>query len=209
MNKVFFTKIREEIMCELLNSKESVKIAMAYLTDIKIIELLCLLSSKGINVSIIISSEEINFRQIGMEVQKMINQGVKLYLYTTEDDRHSILHHKFCIIDHKTLLQGSFNWTKKANESNNETLLLIKDDNQSINEFTEEFERLKKLAGLETERHQLEIAKALNYFTLIKTFINIGKTNEINAYLHEIKNIEELKTAVDLLFNGEYEKGFN
>ena len=95
MNKVFFTKIREEIMCELLNSKESVKIAMAYLTDIKIIELLCLLSSKGINVSIIISSEEINFRQIGIELQKMINQGVKLYLYTTEDYRHSILHHKF------------------------------------------------------------------------------------------------------------------
>jgi len=141
MNKVFFTKIREEIMCELLNSKESVKIAMAYLTDIKIIELLCLLSSKGINVSIIISSEEINFRQIGIELQKMINQGVKLYLYTTEDDRHSILHHKFCIIDHKLLINGSYNWT--LNAQNNRENIIITDDQNLINKFTAEWDELE------------------------------------------------------------------
>ena len=80
---------------------------------------------------------------------------------------YKTMHHKFCIIDHKTLLQGSFNWTKKANESNNETLLVIQDDYQSINEFTEEFDRLKRLAGLVKEMHQLEIAKALKYSCML------------------------------------------
>lgn len=194
--------LRDVILENLDLANHTVNVAVAWFTDVKLFNKLLEVQNKGITVQLIITNH--HFNDESHNDYSIIKKNGGVFIEIGGD--YNTMHHKFCIIDHKTLLQGSFNWTKKANESNNETLLLIKDDNQSINEFTEEFERLKKLAGLETERHQLEIAKALNYFTLIKTFINIGKTNEINAYLHEIKNIEELKTAVDLLFNGEYEK---
>ncbi len=183
-------------------AKHSVIVAVAWFTDVKLFNQLLKLKSKGIQIQLIITKH--NFNDESKNDYTLINENGGMFIEIGGD--YNTMHHKFCIIDHKILLQGSFNWTKKANESNNETLLVIEDDNQSINEFTKEFERLKKIAGLQSERHQLEISKALKYFALIKSLINIGKTNEINSYLYEIKNVDELKSAVDLLFNGEYEK---
>jgi hypothetical protein len=194
--------LQEIILKNLDNAAHTVNVAVAWFTDVKLFNKLIEVQSKGAKVELIITKHQ--FNDESHNHYNLIKENGGVFIEIGGD--YSTMHHKFCIIDHKTLLQGSFNWTKKANESNNETLLVIKDDYQSINEFTEEFERLKRLAGLESERHQLEIAKALKYFTLIKTFIDLDKINEINPYLHEIKNIEELKSAVDLLFKGEYEK---
>jgi phosphatidylserine/phosphatidylglycerophosphate/cardiolipin synthase-like enzyme len=41
------------------------------------------------------------------------------------DDRHKIAHKKIMIIDGETVLTGSFNFTKAAEESNAENLLVI------------------------------------------------------------------------------------
>lgn len=194
--------LREVILKNLDLANHTVNVAVAWFTDIKLFNKLIELQRRGVSVQLIITNHHFNDESQN-DYSKIENNG-GIFIEIGGD--YNTMHHKFCIIDHRTLLQGSFNWTKKANESNNETLLVINDDNQSINEFTEEFERLKRFAGLDTERRQLEIAKAIKYFTLIKTFIDLGRTSEINSYLHEIKNVEELKTAVDLLFKGEYEK---
>jgi hypothetical protein len=43
------------------------------------------------------------------------------------DDQHAIAHSKVMVIDSTTIITGSFNFTKKAEESNVENLLVIKD----------------------------------------------------------------------------------
>jgi hypothetical protein len=194
--------LQKVILENLDNAITSVNVAVAWFTDVKLFNKLIDVQKKGINLQVIITKHI--FNDDSRNDYNIIKANGGVFIEIGGD--YNTMHHKFCIIDHKTLLQGSFNWTKKANESNNETLLVIQDDAQSINEFTEEFERLKRFAGHETEIHQLEIAKALKYFALIKSFIDLGRPGEINSYLHEIKNIEELKTAVELLFKGEYEK---
>jgi phosphatidylserine/phosphatidylglycerophosphate/cardiolipin synthase-like enzyme len=42
------------------------------------------------------------------------------------DARHAIAHNKIMIIDHDTVITGSFNFTKAAEEKNAENLLIIK-----------------------------------------------------------------------------------
>jgi len=37
------------------------------------------------------------------------------------------MHNKFCVIDSKTVVTGSYNWTKKA-QSNYENITIIKDE---------------------------------------------------------------------------------
>ena len=193
--------LRDVILENLDLASYSVNVAVAWFTDVKLFNKLLEVQAKGVKVELIITNH--HFNDESRNDYKLIKDNGGVFIEIGGD--YNTMHHKFCIIDHKILLQGSFNWTKKANDSNNETLLVIKEDAQSINEFTDEFDRLKKMAGLEKERHELEISKALKYFALIKTFIDLGKTAEINQYLHEIKDVAELKTAVDLLFNGEYE----
>lgn len=191
----------QKVIIQNLNSaKSSVLIAVAWFTDTKLFNKVLEIQGRGIKVELIITKH--SFNEESHNDFELIRSNGGVFVEIGGD--YNTMHHKFCIIDHSTLLHGSFNWTKKANESNNETLVVIKDDVQSINEFTAEFERLKSIAGLENERHQLKIAEALKYFSLINTLIDLGKIDEINPYLHEIKNVPELQKAVDLLFKGDY-----
>jgi phosphatidylserine/phosphatidylglycerophosphate/cardiolipin synthase-like enzyme len=53
----------------------------------------------------------------------LINAGIQ----TLIDDQHAIAHNKVMVIDSTTVLTGSFNFTKAAEEKNTENLLVIKD----------------------------------------------------------------------------------
>ena len=53
----------------------------------------------------------------------LANQGVP----TTIDANHAISHNKVMIIDSETVITGSFNFTKAAQEKNAENLLIIRD----------------------------------------------------------------------------------
>jgi competence ComEA-like helix-hairpin-helix protein len=58
-----------------------------------------------------------------------------------------MLHHKFGVIDSKTVVTGSHNWTDAANRGNDETLLVIQNPVVAAH-YQQEFERLYKSATL-------------------------------------------------------------
>jgi phosphatidylserine/phosphatidylglycerophosphate/cardiolipin synthase-like enzyme len=53
-----------------------------------------------------------------------------------------LLHHKFAIIDGRTVVTGSHNWSNAANYHNDETLLVIEDNPTVAAHFEREFDRL-------------------------------------------------------------------
>ncbi len=53
-----------------------------------------------------------------------------------------LLHHKFAIIDRRTVITGSHNWSNAANYHNDETLLIIQDNPIVAAHFDREFDRL-------------------------------------------------------------------
>jgi competence ComEA-like helix-hairpin-helix protein len=57
------------------------------------------------------------------------------------------LHHKFGVVDGKTVLTGSHNWSEAANHGNDETLLAIESPTVGAH-FEREFDRLYKGAIL-------------------------------------------------------------
>ena len=57
------------------------------------------------------------------------------------------LHHKFAVIDNKTVITGSFNWSPSAAHTNDETLLVIHSP-QLAKHFTREMDRLWDTAEL-------------------------------------------------------------
>ena len=72
------------------------------------------------------------------EYRKMENlDGINIKF----DTNSNMMHHKVFIIDNETVILGSYNPTKNANENNDENILIIHDE--GIAElFLEEFERL-------------------------------------------------------------------
>jgi phosphatidylserine/phosphatidylglycerophosphate/cardiolipin synthase-like enzyme len=62
------------------------------------------------------------------------------------------LHHKFAVIDNKTVITGSFNWSPSAAHTNDETLLVIHSP-QLAKHFTREMDRLWNGAELGITPH--------------------------------------------------------
>ena len=57
------------------------------------------------------------------------------------------MHHKFAVIDRKTVITGSFNWSPAAAHTNDETLLVIHSSTPAAH-FTREMDRLWQGAEL-------------------------------------------------------------
>lgn len=73
-----------------------------------------------------------------------------------------LLHHKFAVIDRKTVITGSHNWSNAANYHNDETLLIIQDNPTVAAHFDREFDRLYEHvimgvpAGLQNKRCSID-----------------------------------------------------
>ena len=52
-----------------------------------------------------------------------------------------LMHHKFVIVDGEILINGSFNWTRKAVFGNNENILITK-ENAIVSKYIQEFNKL-------------------------------------------------------------------
>jgi phosphatidylserine/phosphatidylglycerophosphate/cardiolipin synthase-like enzyme len=65
----------------------------------------------------------------------LVNFGISTYI----DSNHSIAHSKTMCIDKSTLITGSFNFTKAAENSNLENLLVIKNNTQLLKAYIDNF----------------------------------------------------------------------
>ena len=59
---------------------------------------------------------------------------------TFMDDKHYIAHNKIIIIDRSTLITGSFNFTKAAEEKNAENLLILRGNKPLVDRYIRNFE---------------------------------------------------------------------
>ena len=66
----------------------------------------------------------------------LVNAGIE----TQIDDQHAIAHNKIMIIDNTTVITGSFNFTKAAEERNAENLLVLKDAPDLVILYKEHFQ---------------------------------------------------------------------
>jgi phosphatidylserine/phosphatidylglycerophosphate/cardiolipin synthase-like enzyme len=66
----------------------------------------------------------------------LYNAGIPVYI----DDKHAIAHNKIIIIDRQTLITGSFNFTKAAEEKNAENLLVIKGNKSLVDKYLDNFQ---------------------------------------------------------------------
>lgn len=135
-SEVYFKGIKTKIREELSKARSSVYLAVAWLTDDDLFEDLIELSSKGIGIQIILNDDEINSNS-GLNLSEFYQNGGLIHYVDCEIN---LMHNKFCVIDKKTTINGSFNWTRKAS-SNLENITIFKDEDIS-RKFLEQFEEL-------------------------------------------------------------------
>ena len=131
------TEIKQRIISEINNSGQCIYLAMAYFTDKDIANALIETSNRGVIVDVILSSNLQNDNVKSL----LLDAGIKVHSFDTGDAR-GIMHHKFCLIDNKIVINGSFNYSYNASTNNVENIQ-VSDDLSTYTQFHDEFDRLK------------------------------------------------------------------
>ena len=189
-SEVLFKNIKPKIREELEKSRSSVYLAVAWLTDDQLYADLVQLSNKGIGIKIILNDDEIN-RKSGLNFSELYQNGGLVYFV---DSLKNLMHNKFCVIDEKVTINGSFNWTRKAN-NNLENITIIRDEiisRQFLEQFNElikgTFQSFEYLNLENSENLELQLERNLSYADLI---LRAGKRKENESYLmaiHDYRN---------------------
>ena len=94
-----------------MKSKSEICISMYNLTSYKIMEVLNKLKNNGINIKIIVDKDKKNKRK---KLQSLSNYLKIANVYSSYSKYDNYMHNKYCIIDNKIVLDGSYNWSYNA-----------------------------------------------------------------------------------------------
>ena len=135
--EAYFTGIQDIIVYHISHAKESLKIAMAWFTNPVIFNYLLRACKRGVQIKLLINNDKINNRLNGLPFDKLIQNNVVLYIA----EPPSLIHHKFCIIDDRMVIDGSYNWTVGAETNNDENIVVI-ENGKVIDTFLKAFTNL-------------------------------------------------------------------
>jgi hypothetical protein len=211
MVKAQFDNIRQTILEELDKATDKIVVAVYWFTNQTLFQKLMSKVADGLKVELIIHNDYINNRETGLNFQSFIACGGEFYF----SDTFNPMHNKFCVIDGKTLINGSYNWTYYAEDRNRENILLIKEENETVEAFLREFELLKSLTEkvekirplTEFEIDEFNLLRARDYLAndIVFQAKATGKIEIIeSAFQIAPENIEVQKTAFDLNLTKRY-----
>jgi len=111
-----------EAVVENVGKAKSTVLVQAYsFTSAPIAKALVDAAKRGVKVQVILDKSQRTEKYSGADF--LLHEGVPTFI----DAKHPIAHNKIMVIDSHTVLTGSFNFTKAAEESNAENLLVIDD----------------------------------------------------------------------------------
>lgn len=134
----FFEGIEEVVLKNIISAQTSIKACMAWFTNFNIFKALRHKLKEGVEIVMITNNDLINNGGYCLNLNELIDKGLKLHLAEYPD----LIHHKFCIIDGKVVMTGSYNWTFFSENINRENMIVIKDDPSVIVSYNAEFELL-------------------------------------------------------------------
>ena len=135
--EVVFENIEQRILKEIGDAHYAIFVSIAWFTNKKLFNALLEKAKSNCYVSIIIQLDDIN-SQCGIDYSQ-IQIGRSECFKISKDAE--LLHDKFCVIDFKKVITGSYNWTYKASQ-NSENILILNDPSVAT-QYISRFEQQK------------------------------------------------------------------
>jgi phosphatidylserine/phosphatidylglycerophosphate/cardiolipin synthase-like enzyme len=147
----YFEEIQINIIEQIESAKFTIWVAVAWFTDKVLFEHLVTKNNQGVNVQLMIIDDEIN-QNSGLKYEEKF----EIYRVLKAGKYENMMHNKFCVIDLKTVIHGSYNWTRRA-RFNCETIV-VENSRENAEKFAEQFIRLKRTAALAKRCCEAQIA---------------------------------------------------
>lgn len=165
--KPIFQNIPNYLIAALEQAQTEILVAVSWVTHPGIYAAMLAACGRGIKVELVLQYDAQNIRKNGrLDFEKLIAAGGKLYGFQSKNE---LMHHKFCVIDGKQVLAGSFNWSKSKHADG-----LVHWDcapHDFVNTFLDEFERVK--------------ARSVHYQSIDYCFENESQQASWQLFFHE------------------------
>ena len=128
----------ETIVNEIENAKSELLIQAYSFTSVPIAKAVIAAKKRGVKIEALLDKSQRSGKYTAATF--LINAGIPVLI----DAQHAIAHNKIIVIDRKTLITGSFNFTKAAEEKNAENLLVIKGNPPLVLLYIQNFDHHKR-----------------------------------------------------------------
>lgn len=118
-----------------MQARQKVDVCVFTITDDRIASAIIAAHRRRVNIRII--TDDTKAEDLGSDICFLREQGIQIRTDKTPDH----MHHKYAVFDQNQALTGSYNWTRNASIRNEENLVVTNDDNL-VNRFSEHFEKL-------------------------------------------------------------------
>ena len=138
VRKVCFSRVSDcsSIIINLINrANRSIHVMVYSFTYDPLADALIMAHKRNVSVTVIIERQQANVT--GSVYYKLLNASVDVRL----DSNPYLMHHKVAIIDGWIVVTGSFNWSKSAEERNDENIVVIYDE-AVAGMYEQEFQRI-------------------------------------------------------------------
>ena len=123
------------IVEEIGSAKKNIRIQMYIFTSKRIADALGKAAKRGIKVEVILDKSQEKATYGPWRVMR--RDGVDIYF----DAEHDTANNKIAIFDRRTVITGSYNFTKAAEEKNAENILIVSGHRDVIGAYVENFNR--------------------------------------------------------------------
>jgi phosphatidylserine/phosphatidylglycerophosphate/cardiolipin synthase-like enzyme len=127
----------EAIVSEIDRAKSEILVQAYSFTSVPIAKALLEAKKRGVKIEAVLDKSQRTERYSSATF--LLNEGIPVLI----DDKHAIAHNKIIIIDEATLITGSFNFTKAAEQRNAENLLIIKGNKALVDKYLANYEEHK------------------------------------------------------------------
>jgi hypothetical protein len=128
-------EIFNDLSESLSNAKERIIVVTAWFTDQKLLDILNIKQSEGVDVSVIIGDNKDNEK---LDFNELIDNGGELT--RIKGNGYGMMHQKYCVIDNNFGFHGSYNWTVNARRNNSESVIKT-DHKNTIEELLNDFKK--------------------------------------------------------------------
>ena len=120
-----FDNIAEKLIQEIEQAQHTIFVAVAWFNSIPLLEALERCAQRKVSVQVIVSGSEKNEIH---RYRNLVDAGGEIYIVGSKNtNEFGFMHNKFCVIDHKKVVTGSFNWSRNAGYLQ-ENIVIISDE---------------------------------------------------------------------------------
>jgi mitochondrial cardiolipin hydrolase len=129
---------RSAIINQINTAIKQLRICVFTISDDLISDSIITAHQKGVSVQIITDNDKLHDE--GSDIGQLVDRGITVKI----DNTPNHMHHKFMVVDERTLITGSYNWTRSAARYNHENILLTRELGV-VRSFLKEFNQLWKV----------------------------------------------------------------